>query len=59
MLETIRLLTANTHGMTDVDTLVLLDGWEGSRGARLEVDVAQAIGIPCVSFSETCMQERF
>lgn len=32
--------------LSDVDRVYLLDGWEKSRGARLEVTVAKAIGIP-------------
>lgn len=28
------------------DLIYLLDGWEDSRGARLEVEIAQSIGIP-------------
>ena len=31
---------------TRVTEMVVLDGWEVSRGARLEVDVAHALGIP-------------
>lgn len=32
--------------------LVTLDGWEQSSGARLEVEVAKAIGIPVESYNE-------
>ncbi len=29
-----------------------LDGWEESSGARLEVEVARAIGVPVKSYNE-------
>jgi hypothetical protein len=32
--------------------IVTLDGWEESSGARLEVEVAKAIGIPVKSYNE-------
>ena len=32
--------------------VVTLDGWEQSSGARLEVEVAKAIGIPVESYNE-------
>lgn len=32
--------------------VVTLDGWEESSGARLEVEVAKAIGIPVKSYNE-------
>lgn len=33
---------------TRVSEMVVLPGWECSRGARLEVDLAHALGIPVV-----------
>lgn len=32
--------------------VVTLDGWEQSSGARLEVEVAKAIGLPVQSYNE-------
>lgn len=32
--------------------IVLLDGWENSEGARLEVEVAKACGIPQIAYDE-------
>lgn len=32
--------------------VVTLDGWEQSSGARLEVEVAKACGIPIISYDE-------
>jgi hypothetical protein len=32
--------------------VVTLDGWEQSSGARLEVEVAKAIGVPVKSYNE-------
>ena len=34
------------------DVVAMLDGWEASKGARLEYDVAKAIGTPVVRVSE-------
>jgi hypothetical protein len=36
----------------DVEGVAVLDGWEGSRGARLEVAVAHALGMPVRYVSE-------
>jgi len=30
----------------------MLDGWEKSRGARIEHDLAEALGIPCKPWRE-------
>lgn len=38
--------------ITNYDTVVLLPGWNASRGARLESDVALACGIQVVNLSE-------
>ena len=32
--------------VTNADAIHLLDGWEGSRGAQLEVTIADALGMP-------------
>ncbi|MCI9887023.1 DUF1937 family protein [Micrococcales bacterium 31B] len=43
------------RSLTDVcasDVVVLLPGWEGSPGARLEVEVAQRLQIPVSTLSE-------
>lgn len=36
----------------NASVVVVLDGWEQSSGARLEVEVAKAIGIPVQSYSD-------
>lgn len=36
----------------DAHLVVTLDGWEQSSGARLEVEVAKACGIPTISYDE-------
>ena len=38
--------------ITNYDTVVMLPGWNASRGARLESDVALACGIHVVNLSE-------
>lgn len=38
--------------ITEYDTIVMLPGWNVSRGARLERDVALACGMHVVDFSE-------
>ena len=38
--------------ITSYDTIVMLPGWNDSRGARLELDVALACGIHAVNLSE-------
>lgn len=35
-----------------IDGIAMLDGWEGSRGARIEYDLAQVFGIPCKPWRE-------
>lgn len=32
--------------------IAMLDGWEASRGARIEHDLAEALGIPCKPWRE-------
>lgn len=34
------------------DGIAMLDGWELSRGARIEYDLAQLLGIPCKPWRE-------
>lgn len=36
------------------DTIALLDGWQGSTGAHLEIHVAYRIGMPIVIAREVC-----
>lgn len=33
--------------MLDCDGVALLDGWMSSRGTKIEVSLAESIGIPC------------
>ena len=39
----------------DADALIVLPGWENSRGAMAEVRLAVVIGIPVVSFTSWCV----
>ena len=32
--------------------IAMLDGWEDSKGARIEHDLAEALGIPCKPWRE-------
>ena len=39
------------------DAVVILPGWHQSRGARIEVTVADQLGIPIFCFAESALQE--
>lgn len=41
--------------LLDCDAVALLDGWEGSRGASLEVHVARALSLPVRPLHEWLM----
>lgn len=41
--------------MLSCDLVSLLDGWERSRGARLEVFIARELGIPVETMKETLL----
>jgi hypothetical protein len=43
-------LKIDLHQVIDSDMLILLSGWEHSKGAQLEVHVASSLGIPTVLF---------
>lgn len=43
---------------TRVSEMVVLPGWEVSRGARLEVDIAHALGIPVMPLDAYLAKER-
>lgn len=37
----------DVEALLSVDGVALLDGWESSTGARFEVEVSNALGLPC------------
>lgn len=41
-------MKVDIKALMDCDLIALLPNWEASRGARLEVHIAQALGIPTV-----------
>lgn len=43
--------------LLDCDGVALMEGWEGSRGCRAEVAVAEAIGIPARPIAEWVADE--
>lgn len=43
-------MRVDLQAVLDAEGVAVLDGWESSRGATLEVAVARAIGIPVVRF---------
>lgn len=44
-------MRADIRHVLDADAIYLLPGWEASRGARLEVHVAHALGVPTIAAS--------
>lgn len=46
------------RSITQVDALCLLPGWQFSKGARLEVTVAKALGIPIYIFKDGKLKPR-
>lgn len=40
------------EGETHYDGIAMLDGWEDSKGATIEHDLAEALGIPCKPWRE-------
>ena len=45
-------LRADLKALLDCDTLALLEGWQGSKGAHLEMHVAHRVGIQIVVAKE-------
>ena len=45
------------RAILECSIVVTLDGWENSSGARLEVEVAKACGIPQISYDELVMSD--
>lgn len=38
------------RALLDCDTVMMLDGWQESEGAKLEYEIAKAIGLPVLEF---------
>ena len=51
-------LRNDLKALLDCDTLALLDGWQGSAGAHLEMHVAHRVGIKIVVAKEITMLSR-
>ena len=54
MRTSIRQMLANDGQSTSplYDGIAMLDGWERSRGAKIEHDIAEALGMPCRPWRE-------
>jgi len=52
-----RCLRADLKAMMDCDAIALMDGWENSRGAHLELSVAHRVGMS-VHFVSSLLAER-
>ena len=44
--------------IADCDGIATLPGWEGSRGARIEVDLARALDLPVKPLLGWCVEVR-
>lgn len=41
------------RALLDCETVMMLDGWKESEGAKLEYEIAKAIGLPVLEFHMT------
>lgn len=46
------MLTIDHSGASFFDGIAMLDGWKNSRGAKIEKQVAEVLGIPCRPWRE-------
>lgn len=45
-------MVADLHALLDCDAIYMLDNWESSKGATLELHIANGLGLPC--FFQPC-----
>lgn len=50
--DLVQRLTEDIHAIGEVDSVILLDGWSNSSGARAEASFAWAVGKPVFVFEE-------
>lgn len=43
---------SSTIGLDNDFAIAMLDGWDNSKGAKIEHDLAEALGIPCKPWRE-------
>jgi hypothetical protein len=51
-------MRADLKAMMDADALLSLDGWAGSRGALLELDICRQLGIPVFTNMSALLEFR-
>lgn len=50
----LRFMRAALHDVAECDGIATLPGWQSSRGASLEVEIARRLGLPVRAWPEWC-----